>query len=90
MLSSFDLGQYMRLDAAAVRALNLLPSTVEGTRQLLTVLLNLWKKDWSYQLKSSCKLKKWKTTSLMDVKHLSFLKRFPLFKKKNKIKFPTS
>ena len=31
----------MRLDAAAVRALNLLPSTVEGTCQLLTVLLNL-------------------------------------------------
>ena len=29
-LKSFDLGQYMRLDAAAVKALSLLPNLVEG------------------------------------------------------------
>ncbi|XP_053396445.1 DNA mismatch repair protein Msh2-like [Mercenaria mercenaria] len=41
-LSVFDLGQYMRLDAAAVRALNLLPSSVEGgnKNQCLLGLLN--------------------------------------------------
>lgn len=37
-LSTFDLGQYMRLDAAAVRALNLLPSAVEGGNKNQCVL----------------------------------------------------
>ncbi|KAK3090565.1 hypothetical protein FSP39_012731 [Pinctada imbricata] len=41
-ISTFDLGQYMRLDAAAVRALNLLPSPVEGgnKNQSIVGLLN--------------------------------------------------
>jgi DNA mismatch repair ATPase MutS len=30
-LSSIDLNQYMKLDAAAARALNLLPSSIDGT-----------------------------------------------------------
>ncbi|KAH3728414.1 hypothetical protein DPMN_054370 [Dreissena polymorpha] len=34
-LSTFDLGQYMRLDTAAVRALNLLPSALEGLNGFL-------------------------------------------------------
>ncbi|WAR07851.1 MSH2-like protein [Mya arenaria] len=37
-LTTFDLGQYMRLDAAAVRALNLLPNTLEGGNKNQSVL----------------------------------------------------
>ncbi|KAK3589346.1 hypothetical protein CHS0354_009989 [Potamilus streckersoni] len=37
-LGSFDLGQFMRLDSAAVRALNLLPSTAEGGNKNQSVL----------------------------------------------------
>ncbi|CAG2197296.1 MSH2 [Mytilus edulis] len=37
-ISSFELGQYMRLDAAAVRALNLLPNTVEGGNRNHSIL----------------------------------------------------
>ena len=34
-LGSFNLGQYMRMDAAAVTALNLLPNANEGTATVL-------------------------------------------------------
>ncbi|KAJ8314931.1 hypothetical protein KUTeg_007081 [Tegillarca granosa] len=37
-LKAFDLDQYMKLDAAAVRALNLLPSTVEGGNKNQSIL----------------------------------------------------
>ncbi|KAL5010021.1 hypothetical protein ScPMuIL_012326 [Solemya velum] len=37
-LEKFDLGQYMRLDASAVGALNLLPNTVEGENQNQCIL----------------------------------------------------
>ncbi|XP_002740239.1 DNA mismatch repair protein Msh2 [Saccoglossus kowalevskii] len=37
-LTTFDLSQYMRLDAAAVRALNLLPSTLDGGNKSMCLL----------------------------------------------------
>lgn len=37
-MATFDLSQYLKLDAAAVRALNLLPSLLEGGNKFASVL----------------------------------------------------
>ena len=37
-LSTFDLTQFMKLDAAAVRALNLLPNPLDGKTSIFLVL----------------------------------------------------
>ena len=42
-LSTFDLTQFMKLDAAAVRALNLLPNPLDGKTSIFLVLPYLLK-----------------------------------------------
>lgn len=66
-LKSFDLSQYMRLDAAAVRALNILPSFTDGGNKTMCLsgLLNLCKTTPGQRL-----LGQWVKQPLMDAKRI--------------------